>query len=179
MHESLIEFPGPLVFALGVFLAIPLSMAQIACEIDLGLSINTGLMSTIASDIASDNINPPFTNPLVIPPEFFWFAFNGNAVSCVFNNFASGTTDLALASWSSTTRSILGICGSVGGETDIFGTTGLELLVQNAQLGFGQCGETAETIAADLGNLDDPSILVTGTVAANGTVLTVQKHFVN
>jgi hypothetical protein len=167
-----------LVFALGVFLAIPLSMAQIACEIDLGIAITTGTMSSVASDIAIDNLNPPLANPLFIPPDFFWFAFKGNAVTCVFNNFASGT-DLALASWASTTQAILGICGSVGGETQIPGTGGLELLVQNAQLGFGQCGESAETVVADLGNLDDPSMLVIGTVAANGTVLTVQKHFIN
>ncbi|KAJ6491943.1 hypothetical protein C8R45DRAFT_990004, partial [Mycena sanguinolenta] len=169
---------GPLVFALGIFLAIPSSMAQISCDISLGLSINTATMSTIIANIRTDNINPPLANPLPILPDTFEFLVQpgGNAVTCAFNNFATGTADIVLATWASTTQAILGICGSVGGSEQILGTTGLEISVQNAQLGFGLCGEQAETIVAELGHPNDPSMLVTGTVAANGTVLSVKKH---
>jgi hypothetical protein len=138
-------------------------------------------MSTIIANIRTNNENPPLANPLPIPPDTFWLTFQpgGNAVTCVFNNFVTGTTDIALATWASTTQAILGICGSVGGSEQILGNPVLELLVQNAQLGFGLCGESAETIVAELGHPNDPSMLVTGAVAANGTVLSVKKYFIN
>ncbi|KAJ7763315.1 hypothetical protein B0H16DRAFT_1527466, partial [Mycena metata] len=169
---------GPLVFALSVFSAIPSIMAQVTCDISLGLSINTATMSTIISNINIDNINPPLGNPLLIAPETFTFVFQpgGNAATCIFN-FATGATgEVLLGTWASTTQAILGICGSVGGSEDIFGLNGLELLVQNAQIGFGQCGVTAETLVAQLGHPNEPSTLVTGAAAANGTVLSVTKH---
>ncbi|KAJ7750002.1 hypothetical protein B0H16DRAFT_1724871 [Mycena metata] len=154
-------------------------MAQVACNINLGLSINTATMSQIISNLNVDNVNPPFSNPLLIAPETFSFAFQGNAVTCIFNNAASGFGETVLPTWASISQGILNICGSVGGSENIVGLTGLVLVVENAQIGFGTCGIQAETVAVELGHPNDPSTLVTGVVAANGTVLSVTKHSIN
>ncbi|KAJ7748615.1 hypothetical protein B0H16DRAFT_1725432 [Mycena metata] len=127
-----------------------------------------------------DNINPPLGNPFLLAPDTFTAVFQpgGNAVSCVFNNNA-GTGEIVLSTWSALSQGILNICGSVGGSQNVVGLTGLLLSVQNAQVGFGQCGVQAEAVLAELGHPNDPSTLVVGTIATNGTILSVNKHSIN